>query len=276
MGGLVWIASYPKSGNTWLRHLVHSLIRSPDQSADINELIGLTAGDNSRAWYQDLLTKPFEECSDEDFAAVRPAAIRNIAAAAEGLVFVKTHNAMVRHLGTVTIEPSVTAGAIYVVRNPLDVAISYAHFGGQSIDDTIALMNRDAATSPSNAKQVYQYHGSWSEHVHSWTRKPARQLHVMRYEDMLASPMEAFGRLAQFLRLQVTPEHLAAAIEASSFDKLRAQEDAAGFKERPEVMPRFFRAGRANQWREVLTKKQVDAIVSVHHEEMARFGYLPE
>lgn len=276
MGALVWLASYPKSGNTWIRHFLHSLIRSPDRSISINEMNELTAGDSAWPWYKDLLGKPIEECSNEEIAAVRPQAVKNIADAAEGIVFVKTHNAMVKHLGTNTIEMSVTAGAIYIVRNPLDVAISYAHFRGKPIDDTIERMNMDAALAPTTDKQVYQYFGSWSEHVHSWTRRPIRQLHVMRYEDMLHKPLATFGRLAEFLRLPVTRDKLEAAIKASSFDNLKAQEEEAGFKERPETTERFFRAGRADQWREVLTKAQIDAIVGPNREQMARFGYLPK
>jgi hypothetical protein len=236
----------------------------------------LTAGDSAKRWYEAHIKKPLEEWTNEDIAAARPAAIRDIAAAAEGIVFVKTHNAMVSHLGSAMIEPSVTAGAIYIVRNPLDVAISYSHFMGRPIDDVIERMAMDGAIVETSDKQVYQYFGSWQEHVHSWTRRPVRQLHIMRYEDMLAKPQETFGRLAEFLRLRVAPEQIDEAIAASSFDNLKAQEDEAGFREKPKTAERFFRAGRADQWREVLTQAQVAKIVRDNKEQMARFGYLPK
>src|SRR5690348_6276843 len=127
-GGLVWLASYPKSGNTWTRHFLHSLIRPGDKSHDINAMNSLTTGDSAALWYKPFLEKPVEESSEEEIAAARPRAVKRIAESTERLVFVKTHNALVNHHGTPMIEPAVTAGAIYIVRNPLDVAISYARF----------------------------------------------------------------------------------------------------------------------------------------------------
>lgn len=276
MGGLVWLASYPKSGNTWTRHFLHSLIQGGDKPHDINRMNLLTTGDSAKTWYEPLLGKKISEADETEIAAVRPQAVRAIAAAADGLVFVKTHNAMVQHNGTPMIEPSVTAGAIYIVRNPLDVAISYSHFMAASIDHAIGAMNADGATTPGSEKQVYQYFGSWTENVFSWTRRPIRQLHVMRYEDMLHQPLATFGKLAEFLRLTPTRRELTAAIDASSFEKLKAQEEEEGFREKPEKAERFFREGRAEQWREVLTPAQVDAVVAGCREQMERFGYMPK
>ncbi len=233
----------------------------------------LTTGDSSHQWYEALLPKPLLDCSEEEIAAVRPDAIRAIADSADGLVFVKTHNAMAEHHGTPLIEPSVTAGAIYIVRNPLDVAVSYSHFIGASIDTAIDRMNTEASVVPTGEKQVYQYYGSWRENVYSWTRRPMRQLHVMRYEDMIEQPVPTFRRLAEFLRLSPSAAQLDAAIEASAFDRLRRQEDEQGFKEKPETAERFFRAGRAGEWRDVLTAAQVAAVKAVNREQMERFGY---
>jgi hypothetical protein len=275
MGGLVWIASFPKSGNTWTRHFLHSLIRSPGKPHDINAMNNLTTGDSGVFWYKDLLDKKPDEASEAEISAVRPKAVKKIADSADGLVFVKTHNCMVSHHGTPMIEPSVTAGAIYIVRNPLDVAISYANHIGGTVDRAIEMMNTDSACVPSTEKQVYQYYGSWRENVYSWTRKAVRQLHVMRYEDMLDRPIETFGLLAQFLRLQPTRAELEAAIEASSFENLKEQEDRSGFKEKPKNAERFFRSGKSGEWRQMLSEAQIEAIVSFNRAEMERFGYWP-
>lgn len=272
-GGLVWLASYPKSGNTWLRHFLHALIRPTDGAPDINAMSLLTTGDSAAMWYQPFVDGSLSEVGIAAVAAARPQAIRAIARSTDGLVFVKTHNALVAHRGAPMIDTSVTAGGIYVVRNPLDVAISYASFMGVSIDHAITLMNTDGAIVESNTQHAYEYRGSWREHVGSWTRRPARQLHVMRYEDMLDQPLETFTRLAGFLQLRCSRARIEAAIGASSFDKMKAQEETAGFRERPDTMERFFRVGRAGQWRDVLSKEQVDAITAVNGEQMARFGY---
>jgi hypothetical protein len=178
--------------------------------------------------------------------------------------------------GHSTINFSVTAGAIYLVRNPLDVAISYAHHSGKALDFTIEQMGRKDVETSGTDKGVYEVYGSWSQHVHSWTRMPHRALYVMRYEDMLADPAKAFGALARHLLLNPTSAQLEKAIERSSFEKLQAQEKEKGFRERPEGADQsFFREGRAGQWKEVLTQAQIDRIVRDHGEQMQRFGYLP-
>jgi hypothetical protein len=111
----------------------------------------------------------------------------------DGLIFVKTHHALAVDRGHPTINFSVTAGAVYIVRNPLDVAVSYAHHLAGSIDQAIDLVNTKNAETAVSDKQVYELYGSWSQHALSWTRKPHRAIYVMRYEDMLAEPHKTFG-----------------------------------------------------------------------------------
>ena len=109
----------------------------------------------------------------------------------------------------------------------------------------------------------------------SWTRKPYPAIYVMRYEDMLAEPNKTFGGLVRHLLFDPSEEQLSEAIRRSSFDALREQEEADGFREGPELAERFFREGRADQWKDALTAEQVKRIVDDHKEQMARFHYLP-
>ncbi len=128
----------------------------------------------------------------------------------------KTHNALAIDRGHSVINFAVTSGAVYIVRNPLDVAISLSHHMDKAIDETIAIMGSLAET-PVNEKRVHEVWDSWSNHVLSWTGKPHRAIHVMRYEDMLISPEKTFGSLAQHLILGATAEQVRTAIDWSSF-----------------------------------------------------------
>jgi hypothetical protein len=273
MGGIVWLASYPKSGNTWLRCFLHSLAQG-GKPADINQLNKVTVGDSGARWYEPLLRGSLLQASNDQIASVRPQANAAIAALANQLVGVKTHNALVSHLGTPMINTAVTAGAIYVVRNPLDIAVSLASFMDKSIDAAVEELTREGAVMPTNEKFAYQYFGSWREHVWSWTKKPAKQLLVLRYEDMISDPMHSFGRVAAFLRLPVTKKQVEDSIKASSFAKLQKQERTHGFSERPAYSKSFFRTGTAGQWRKELTKAQFDTIRQACAKEMIKFGYL--
>lgn len=272
MGGIVWIASYPKSGNTWTRNFLHNLIKG---DADINKMDRLTTWDSFDAWYRPFLPRPLAQCSKEEVAAVRHHANRRIAESTRDFVFVKTHNAMVADRGTTMITPSVTAGAIYIVRNPLDVVISYSHHLVKSVDDTIRFLNLRGMQSENRDKMAYEVQSSWWENVYSWTRKKNPSIHIMRYEDMVLKPLSTFRALLRFLRIDFSEEELQGAIDASSFEKLRQQEREKGFREKPEAAKSFFRAGKVGQWQNVLSKDQIASIISENRRQMARFGYLP-
>ena len=97
----------------------------------------------------------------------------------------------------------------------------------------------------------------------------------MRYEDMLNDPERSFGAVVKFLGLNASRARLLKAIDQSSFKNMQAQEAQKGFEERSDKSGRFFREGRAGQWREILTPVQIEAVVSVHRQQMARFGYFP-
>jgi hypothetical protein len=183
--------------------------------------------------------------------------------------------------GTPLIPPEATRAAIYVVRNPLDVAISAAHHFNVGLDASIdRLANEDlviarAAERPS--PQVQQRLLSWSGHVRSWLDGTGFRVHLMRYEDMCREPEPTFRAAAAFLGLTDDPERVARAVLRSRFEEVQAQEQSRGFKERPASMAgAFFRQGRAGAWREVLTPEQVARIVRDHGPVMRRLGYLSE
>jgi hypothetical protein len=276
--GIVWLASYPKSGNTWTRTFLHNLVKvtsGESQSQRINELNQFSMGITGKAACEEILGfEPTDEHRTQ-IAAARAQVQQSVADAVEGLIFVKTHQGLVIDRGHPTINFSATAGAIYIVRNPLDVAISYAHHLSKPIDFAIEIMGLKNAETSVTKQQVYEVYGSWSQHVASWTRKQHRAIYVMRYEDMLAEPNKTFGALARHLLFDPTEEELGEAIQRSSFEQLREQEKREGFRERPEDAGRFFRDGRAGQWKEILSAEQIRRIVDDHKEQMMRFGYMP-
>ena len=275
MGNIMWLASYPKSGNTWLRAFLHNFLRDPARSYDINALSHFTMGDSQLSWYQQIDPRPPSDYTQDDVRRMRPQVHRAMTQAFPDTVFVKTHNALLLDEGHPLVTMEVTAGAIYIVRNPLDVVVSYSHHLAFTIDQTIDLLARENAASDTNEKNVYEVMGSWSQNVDTWTRTASPQLHVVRYEDLLERPRQSFGGIVRFLGIEAPRDRLDKAIKLSSFRVLKEQEKRNGFIERPEVAPAFFREGRAGQWRDRLTPAQVDRVLSIHHLQMERFGYVP-
>ena len=274
MGKILWLASYPRSGNTWLRAFLHNLFRNNAEPYDINRLRDMTLVDGEARWYRMFDSRPLTELTKEDVAALRPRVHAAMTAAHPDTVFVKTHNASVEDRGTPMITLEHTAGAIYVIRDPLDVAVSYSHHFGASLKDAVAAMNRPGNQSIANqASFAYELHGSWSEHVRSWSSAPGRALHVVRYEDMTRDPLRTFNGIAGFLGLPATPSRTAGAVERSSFAVLQQQELRHGFQERSKKSERFFRAGEVGQGRRLLSDELIEELCAAHRETMARFGY---
>lgn len=277
MGRLIWLASYPKSGNTWMRAFLHNLFRNPPKPAAINELDQFCLSESKPQWYLPYTGgQPTENLSLAEIMALRPRVQQDMTRAFPDSVFVKTHNFLGESHGYPLVNQAATAGAIYIVRNPLDVTLSAADHFGLTTDRAIDFMALPSAVTVNDARNVPELLGSWSMHVKSWTQQPHPGLLVLRYEDMLENPKEAFGRVVSFLRLPPSPQRLDKALRFSSFKELRRQEKKGGFRERSQNSRSFFRVGKRDQWREALTPGQIARIVELHRAQMERFGYVPE
>ena len=270
MGKLVWLASYPKSGNTWIRAFLHNYIANAQTPHSINNLVDVSVAECAMAFFG----TPGEILSPQETQALRPQVHRQLTRLHDDLVFVKTHNANLDVHGIPLCTPQVTAGAIYVIRDPRDVALSYAAFTGKSLDEIIAFMANEGAANASDGTQVFELLSSWSRHAVSWVATPRRLL--VRYEDLLTDPARGFARIVRFLGeagVQPDPERLQRAIAFSSFKTLARQEDQEGYRAGSQTGEKFFRAGKAGQWRNALSTAQADAIWAAHHDIMEKFGY---
>ncbi len=275
MGKIIWLASYPKSGNTWMRTFLHNLLRDPTEGYDINKINDFSFSDSTIEIYKPFLTKSWDEWTIGEIANTRWQAQRYVCSLRLDDTFVKTHNALIEYMDKPLIYPEFTAGAIYIVRNPLDVVISLSHHYVVPIDDAITILNNPDNGTAGDSRMVYEIHRSWDLHVESWTNRVVPGMMVVRYEDMLAQPRQTFGKVTKFLGVKPTAERLQRAIANSSFDKLRSQEDEKGFVERPANAERFFRVGKADQWRGLLTPEQIERVVEANKISMKKFGYWP-
>lgn len=278
---IFWLASYPKSGNTWFRIFLSNLLKNGQEPVSINELSTGQIG-SSRSWLDNTVGFDSADMYQQEIDALRPQIYDWTAAHATEYGYHKIHDACWQlDSGEWLISPKATEGALYFVRNPLDVAISFANHSQSSIDIAIKRMAETNHCFSKNKHrslktQTEQRLLTWSEHVISWVDSPVITTHVMRYEDMKYQPQQTFTEAVDFLQLPSEPERINKALHFSDFKAIQQQEIEGRFREKPSNTKSFFRKGIAGDWQNTLNTQQIDQVINDHHEIMCRFGYLDE
>lgn len=277
MGNIVWLASYPKSGNTWLRAFLANFVANGEQPVSLDRLPHYCDDEALPDIYNELAGKSSADLTLDEIAVLRPQVQAQIAARSQGTRFVKTHNRMGMFNCHQLQNMSVTAGAIHVVRNPMDVAISMTHHFGLSVDEAIERLGNENVATRNENLFVTQILGSWSSHTKGWanSESPLPPRLTLRYEDLLQNPGKHFAKVARFIGHGNDRARIDRAVRNSTFNNLFAMEKTHGFKEASDKSKRFFRAGRMGEWRDVLTRDQIERVITDHREQMKRFKYLP-
>ena len=286
----IWLASYPKSGNTWFRMLVANL-SATDKPVDINDLPEGGGIASARGPFDYLTLIDSGLLTHEEIDRLRPRVYEQLRRGAaddeydapqltEPVRFVKAHDA---YTYTSEGEPLLAGahgadGAILIVRDPRDVAPSLANHNDSSIDEAIAFMSQRQAAFAGGTKgqsnQLRQKLPGWSAHVASWLDQGDLPVHLLRYEDLAADAAGAFKRALAFAGQAATDAEIAGAVECAAFAEIQEQERAKGFREAPRWRAmQFFRRGEAGGWRDELTPAQVARIEAEHGPMMLRLGY---
>lgn len=272
---VIWLASYPKSGNTWFRSFLTALMKG---DVDINEMS--TDGIYSAKGYiEETLDLEVDDLDDRELERYRKIAFNYSARQDNETMFVKIHDAYTYSPwdGTPVIPSEMSKLAIYLVRNPLDVALSFANHNGQEVQDTIdkyicaaqgAMVKRFKA-----GNQSRQILGTWAMHVESWISQKSIPVWVMRYEDMKSSPLATFYAVVKAMDLPYSEEQIQKAVEQTQFERLKSQEQEKGFKEKAIKSSSFFHKGQTGRWKEELTLEQVKKIRISNEKMMRKFGY---
>ncbi|MDF1573605.1 MAG: sulfotransferase domain-containing protein [Bacteroidales bacterium] len=275
---IIWLASYPKSGNTWFRLFLSYLYSDSEDDININQL-DLAPIASSRSLIDQYLGINTSNLTMNEIEIIRPKVYRKISDESENEVFLKTHDAWkLNSDGESMFPPDVTKGVLYFVRNPLDVAVSFAFHSNTDFAKTIQHMNDDTFGFCMEENRLFnqlsQQMFSWSGHVNSWVHHSKLPVHVMRYEDMLHKPFLTFTKALDFLNIKYSKTKVNNALYNCSFDKLTFQEEKFGFKEKTINSLKFFRSGTMNDWQKHLKKHEVNQIIKMHRSTMESFGYL--
>ena len=292
MTGVVWLASYPKSGNTWLRILLGSLALGDDEAIDINRLPDRNGIASARASFDYHMLIDSGLMTHDEIECLRPRLHEILASefddeeapqTAQAVRFVKTHDAYtLTPLGEPLLAGARGAkGAIVIVRDPRDVAPSLANHKRATIDDAIDFMNDDEASFCGRLnrqdRQLRQKLPGWSGHIAGWLAQRDIPVHVLRYEDLIGDTMGAVLEVLKFSGRAVPRALVERAVALAAFENLQAQERETGFAEWREGRDGdrlFFRRGASGGWREELTPGQARRIEAAHGPMMERLGYV--
>jgi aryl sulfotransferase len=282
--GFVWLASYPKSGSTWFRTVLWALDHPDDDEVDLDNLPAMPMASH-RYSLDEATGVDSAGLPPDEVDVLRPAATRRLLAEPDvdkvvaGVWVRKAHDAYTRtRSGEPLFPPDATRSAVYIVRNPLDVSVSYAHHQGSDLDSVIDQMadpdDAMAGRSDRAAAQLRQRLGGWSGHVRSWLDQTDVRVVALRYEDLHGPDLDAVAAAAAYCGRTADPTAVQHALDRCAFARLASHEARHGFGERPPTVDRFFRKGRAGGWRGHLSDGQVARLVGDHAAVMSRLGYL--
>jgi len=264
-----WLASYPKSGNTWVRAQLDAL--ESGQQPDFNSLnksgthdrmdssLGVPLGDLSDAETASMLRLSWAVYRPSHGAVIRRKTHRSWSVAADGF--------------PIPWQPP-HAKVIYIVRDPRAVVASWAHHLGVGMEEAVEVMGMTKVENGLPDAHGEQDLVSWSEHVTSWLDDCTLPLLMVRYEDMLLEPERELARMADFMDMSTTAEDIANATQACEFSSLAAREIFEGFSEAARPGASFFRRGEAEAWKWEVDAETIDRVCLDHGPVMKLLGYL--
>jgi hypothetical protein len=271
----IFLASYPKSGNTWLRAIITSaLIKEKKFSLDdLKKILLLSSKKN----FKNFKNIKYSNDKDVDFDWMSENIIncqKYLNKTNQDFNIYKTHS--VRHRKFT--NETVNMGFIYIVRDPRDIVISLSHFAGGSLDRSIdeMLYSKKLMTRSNGAKELLS---TWNLHTKSWLEYINVSRLFIRYEDLINKTEENIIQIFNFLNKIIynkfipTKIDIKKIVQETSINNLKKEERLFGFNEASKYS-RFFRSGRTEQWKDILSLGQIKLIEKELYPMMKLFNYL--
>jgi len=237
---------------------------------DINANASCTQYDCDEYTYNSLSPYPLTDMLPETVVFLRHAVLLHLMASRRTKpTIIKTHNANIRAGDVDLIPASMTAGAVYLIRDPRDVAVSFARHTAMTIDQAITSMNEDENLLRTKLP-IASWLTTWSRHVRSWCKQDVK---VVRYEDLKDFTADEFGVILDAFKIKKNKQRISKAVRLCEIDRLRKQEQKKKFIEIGQ-QDKFF--GQGAGWQNELTENQVRRIEMDHGEVMQDYGYALE
>jgi len=282
---IIWLASYPKSGNTWVRIFLSSLIYSGDNNFDFDVL------KNIRSFPK---TKDFlglcNNIQDRDQLIKNWISAQDIINLNSNTKIFKTHNLMCQIKGCGFTNLENTLGVIHVVRDPRNVLLSINnHFSLNDYEKAKEFLFKEKHWIGIEKKiedklqdnMIPTLISSWNIHYQTWKNKTKNYL-LIKYEDLQKNPYDEFTKIVKYLEKITNKKFdnikIEKAVETTSFDYMQNLETDGLFNENSRGQNnkkvKFFNLGPKNDWKEFLNNKIIEKVNFKFKNEMEELGYL--
>ena len=283
---IIWIASYPKSGNTWVRCLLSAYLYSEDGIFNFDLLKKI----------QQFPSKPYLKYFIKDFKDIKKVSNYWISAQDrinlynDGISFFKTHSALCTLENNAFTNKINTKAVIYVVRDPRNLITSLSHHYSYSIKETFNFItNKNNMITEgawgSEDFGVATVLGNWSEHYKSWKKIKFAPIIVVKYEDLIRDAKNTLISILDFLSnftdIRIDENKIMKVINSCSFETLQKKEKIEGFNESIPILEKdnnkkinFFYLGKKNNWKNLLDSQTEEKIREIFYNEMKELDYI--
>ena len=278
---IIWLASYPKSGSTWVRSIISSLIYSENGVFNFNLLKNIKQFPE-KIYFKDNIKdfSSFDNIKNNWIQAQDKINLDN------QIKFFKTHHGNFNVGNKSFTNKNNTKGVIYIVRDPRNIVKSISNHYTLSIKDSLDFMLSpkiigNTKSFEENREGILTLLGKWNEHYKSWT-KYKNNLLLIKYENLVLNPMLELNRivdyLKKFINFEIGEKKKINTINSTSFDNLKKMENENLFKEgvlnkKDNSKVNFFNLGPENKWNKAKDEEIINTIEREFSSEMKELGY---
>ena len=277
---IIWIASYPKSGNTWIRSFLTAYYFCEDGIFDINKLNYIQDYPNKQFFKNEVKEGEIHNHWDESQREIL---------AEKKIKFLKTHNSLITAFGNEFTKPKYSLGVIYIIRDPRNVITSVKnHNDFETYDKALKFMQNEN-TIISDYKHLNNHAktniiNSWRINYQSWLSNNRFRRITIKYEDLIEKTEQTLRDLIIFVNTicrfnnGVDMKKFDNAVKSTTFDKLQNLENSGKFSEsvysdKTKEKIKFFYLGPKNNWKERLSKELINKMNDYYKDDLEKLNY---
>ena len=274
MKKIIWISSYPKSGNTYVRCFLSHYLYNSSSDFSFESLDKIPKFESKQIFNKVMDPSIYSGKLNyyKYFLEIQKRLIKNYNQ--KELIF-KTHHFFGEINNFQFTAKETTLFFIYIVRDPREVLVSYSNYKNKKIDEEFKTFLSDTLLQNSGMETII----NWGAHYRSWKSFKSVPSIFIKYEDLVTNPIKHYMKLLNFLSdfidIKIDKKLFDKTIKFTMFDNLKMLENKNGFKEGEIIQVKnFFNTGKTNSWKGILNKYHTDAIEKKFNKEMNELNYI--